>query len=158
MKLSDILLRGFVWAVFATIGILVGLTVIELANGQEIPEVEAGGVVIFGPESFESYDAWFQHLEVADQGEVITTLPRLPKTPPSPPLMDPYFAKKYLRGDAWAAWALKYNERARNAAREDTTTQIESSNGDSVTITTTPHKTYTARPLTIYNPFCPPLD
>ena len=37
----------------------------------------------------------------------------------------PYFAEKYLRGDAWAAWAIEYNKAALKRARETATPGTE---------------------------------
>ena len=140
------------------------------AGAQEIPVVKAGGTVIFGPESFESFDAWMQHLNTVNRADVVPAKKVIIEKSVEKPvatLMDPYFAKKHLRGDAWAAWAIKHNERAREVGEDrrtevirGTTTRIESNRGN-VTITTTPlltHKIYTGGTRTIYNPYCPPQE
>ncbi|MHC4702441.1 MAG: hypothetical protein ACYTFQ_17900 [Planctomycetota bacterium] len=152
MKLCDLLLRILVVLLFIAVGLMFGQLIPHMdAADLEPIEVE----VVQGPESFVTFDAWMQHLNrvnrYVDLNKAVVT-----KRPVA--LMDPYFAKKYLRGDAWAAWAIQYNERARNAARGATTTRINSGHGESVTITTATRPTYTARPLTIYNPYCPPRE
>lgn len=37
-----------------------------------------------------------------------------------PEPIHPYFAEKYLRGDAWAAWAVEHNRAERKRSRENT--------------------------------------
>jgi hypothetical protein len=164
MKRSTLLTAVFVASTL--LGILGGWVLfvphLDAADLEPI-EIEA----IQGPESFVTFDAWMQHLNTVNR-YVDLNRALVAKTPEQPvALMDPYFAKKYLRGDAWAAWAIRYNERAREVGAgqrteviRGTTTRVESNRG-TTTITTTPpvtHKIYTSGPRTIYNPYCPPRE
>jgi hypothetical protein len=164
MKFGDLLVRVL---------LVLGWIVVGLMWGQLTPHLDAADLepieieVVQGPESFVTFDAWMQHLQTVNQIEVAPAkTPKLIEKPVA--LMDPYFAKKHLRGDAWAAWAIRYNERAREVGTgqrieeviRGTTTRIESNHGN-VTITTTPRltrKRYTGGTRTIYNPYCPPRE
>jgi hypothetical protein len=80
----------------------------------------------------------------------------------SPTMSHPYFAEKYLEGDAWAAWAITYNRSQgigsgsyTNQLIQGRTTQIKRQAGQT-TIITTPNRyrrVYTGQPMTIYNPY-----
>jgi hypothetical protein len=164
MKCCDLLTRVLLILGWIAVGQMLGCLNPHLdAADLEPIEIE----VIQGPESFVTFDAWMQHLQMVNPVEVA-----VPAKTPEPvrrpvALMDPYFAKKYLRGDAWVAWALQYNERAREVGAgqrteviRGTTTRVETHQG-TTTITTTPRLTrerYSGGTRTIYNPYCPPRE
>jgi hypothetical protein len=164
MKFVDLLLRVFVVLVFVALGLVFGRLIPHMeATDLDPIEIE----VVQGPESFVTFNAWMQHLQMVNR-YVDLNRAIVAKKPEQPvALMDPYFAKKYLRGDAWVAWALQYNERAREVGAgqrteviRGTTTRVETHRG-TTTITTTPavtRKIYTSGPRTIYNPYCPPRE
>jgi hypothetical protein len=164
MKFVDLLLRVLVVLVFVAVGLVFGRLIPHLdAADLEPIEIE----VVQGPESFVTFDAWMQHSQTVNRYVDLNRAIVAKKAERPVALMDPYFAKKYLRGDAWAAWALQYNERARKVGADQrtevirgTTTRVETIRG-TTTITTTPqvtHKEYSGGPLTIYNPYCPPQE
>jgi hypothetical protein len=143
---------------------LLGLLVLRPLPAADLePKVE----VVQGPESFVTFNAWMQHLNTVNRANVAPTKKKSKPAEKPAQLLDPYFAKKHLRGDAWAAWALKYNERARDVGIDHwtevirgTTTHIETYQ-NSTTITTTPlftRERYTGGIRTIYNPHCPPRE
>jgi hypothetical protein len=102
---------------------------------------------------------WIQHWGTETPVGPVKLEP-IPAT--SPALAHPYFAEKYLEGDAWAAWAIAHN-RAQGIGSgsymeqliQGRTTQIQR-HGDQTTITTTPNRyrrVYTGGPVMIYNPY-----
>lgn len=95
-------------------------------------------------------------------------------------ILPPFFAKKYLRGDAWAAWAIEHNERAAEKAERNRRELIVTDSGMMMTLQggrstgTVPGTVLidggqrrpprfwryqqSGGPVTIFNPYCPPRD
>jgi hypothetical protein len=165
-RIRLILVLTAVWVAAVVVDLLVGGVLVVLSAAPTEAQ-EPIPVQVLNPgipaDIFET--VWAQHWDIFGREDAIPApTPGLIERPTAT-LMDPYFAKKYLRGDAWAAWAFQYNERAREVGQRTegirgTTTHVETIRG-TTTITTTPQvnrNEYSGGPLTIYNPYCPPLE
>lgn len=137
---------------------------------------------VFGDEQPDWNKIWDQILvtgKVPSVQPVEMEQPKQPSRREEQQLLPPYFAKKYLRGDAWTAWAIEHNRREAEGIEWKRSELILTDSGmmirDRQGIRTassiliydgqrrrTPPRFWrfpqSGGPVIIYNPYCPPRN